>query len=92
MLHNAAGNAGQTIAIAASGGRTHYVLGLWPVGLADDLAAWLEVGDRKVQLWVERHPHLVVDFPLAGGTDPFFNANTPEDLATAERMLRGKAA
>ncbi|WP_321341641.1 molybdenum cofactor guanylyltransferase MobA [Breoghania sp.] len=79
------------IAIAASGGNRHSVFGLWPVDLADDLAAWLS-GDnpRKVLAWVERHRNLFVDFPLRDGADPFFNINTPEDLAIAERMLSGR--
>ncbi len=79
------------IAIAASGGNRHSVFGLWPVDLADDLAAWLS-GDnpRKVLAWAERHRNLFVDFPLRDGADPFFNINTPEDLAIAERMLSDK--
>jgi molybdenum cofactor guanylyltransferase len=79
------------IVLAASGDQVHPVFGLWPVALADDLAAALQNGTRKVLHWVERHPHFTARFPFAsaGGTlvDPFFNANTPEDLAEAERLL-----
>jgi molybdenum cofactor guanylyltransferase len=76
------------IALAASGHGKHYVLGLWPLELADDLAAWLAKGERKVQLWVERHRHVTVTFPNAeNGADPFFNANTPEDFAAAARLI-----
>jgi molybdopterin-guanine dinucleotide biosynthesis protein A len=83
------------IALAASGGNAHPVFGLWPLELADDLALSLEAGTRKVLDWTDRHPHFVVEFGFAnfGETrvDPFFNANTPEDLAEAERLLTMEA-
>jgi molybdopterin-guanine dinucleotide biosynthesis protein A len=83
------------VALAASAGRTHPVFGLWPVDLANDLALSLEAGRRKVLDWTDRHPHFIVEFAFAnfGGTrvDPFFNANTPEDLAEAERLLTMEA-
>ena len=78
------------VAIAACGGKRHSVFGLWPIALANDLEGWLADPDnRKVLVWVERHHNLSVDFPLREGHDPFFNINTPEDLAEAERMLAG---
>lgn len=45
--------------------------------LADDLAAWLAAGERKVDRWTDRHAGVVVAFD-----DPaaFFNANTLDDL------------
>ncbi len=83
------------IALAASGGKAHPVFGLWPIALADDLALSLEAGTRKVLHWTDRHPHFIVEFAFAdfGGTlvDPFFNANTPEDLIEAERLLTVEA-
>ena len=83
------------IALAASDGKAHPVFGLWPVDLADDLALSLEAGTRKVLDWTDRHPHFIVEFAFAncGRTrvDPFFNANTPEDLAKAERLLTMEA-
>jgi molybdopterin-guanine dinucleotide biosynthesis protein A len=83
------------IALAASGGNAHPVFGLWPVALADDLALSLETGTRKVRHWTDRYLHFIVDFDFAnvGGTrvDPFFNANTPEDLAEAARLLTMEA-
>lgn len=91
-LQEAAGGAGAAIAIAGSGGRSHHVLGLWAVTLAGDLAAQLAGGTRKVQLWVERHPHISVDFPMTATGDPFFNVNTPDDFALAARRLSGEAA
>lgn len=75
------------IALAASAGRTHPVFGLWPLPLRLDLARFLAEGGRKVLDFVARHPSTVVDFPLQEGLDPFFNINTPEDLAAAERRV-----
>lgn len=77
---------GAEIAMAASGGRTHPVVGLWPVALAAELRRVLvEEGLRKVDLWTARHRVAIADFPI-GAVDPFFNANRPEDLAEAERL------
>lgn len=79
--------AGALLACAASRGRTHPVFGIWPVGLRDDLRAALENGERKIDRWTEKFPIVTVEF--AGvGIDPFFNVNTPDDLAEAESFLR----
>ena len=85
----AAGGSG-TIAVAASLGARHPTFALWPLGLADDLAAYLADGGRRVVTFIERHPHIDVDFPVAG-FDPFFNINTPSDLAEAESLIRSIA-
>lgn len=78
--------AGALLACAASQGRTHPVFGIWPVALRDELRASLEDGERKIDRWTEQFPLVTVEF--AGvGVDPFFNANTPEDLDEAERLL-----
>lgn len=79
------------VAIARSGGELHPVIGLWPVALADDLAGALAAGVRKVLAWTDRHGTMAVDFDMirtgAGPVDPFFNANTPEELADARSLL-----
>jgi molybdenum cofactor guanylyltransferase len=79
------------IALAASGGELHPVIGLWPIELADDLEAALRAGLRKVLAWTDRHGTVPVDFPMltvAGETiDPFFNANTRDELDEARRLL-----
>ena len=72
------------IACAASRGRLHPVFGLWPVALAQDLRQALESGLRKVDQWTSRHGIAVAHFDAPDG-DPFFNINTQEDLAQAER-------
>jgi molybdopterin-guanine dinucleotide biosynthesis protein A len=80
-----------SIAIARSAGELHPVIGLWPVALADDLEAELSAGVRKVLRWTDKHGTVPVDFsPVAIGgesVDPFFNANTPEELELAGRVL-----
>lgn len=75
------------MACAASGGRTHPVFGLWPVRLAADLRRAVSEEDiRKVEAWTARHVRTIVDVPVAK-VDPFFNVNTPEDLAAAGRLF-----
>ncbi|MCV3270653.1 molybdenum cofactor guanylyltransferase MobA [Roseobacter sinensis] len=64
----------------------HPTFGLWPVSLRDDLRDALEGGLRKVVLWSDRHEGRTASFPVAT-FDPFFNVNTPEDLARAEALL-----
>jgi molybdopterin-guanine dinucleotide biosynthesis protein A len=78
---------GADIAMAASAGRTHPVVGLWPVALATDLRhALVEEGVRKVDVWTARYRVAIVEFAFET-VDPFFNANRPEDLAAAEQLL-----
>ena len=75
------------MACARSAGRTHPVFGLWPVGEREALRRALVDEDlRKVDLWTARYRMAHVDFPC-DPVDPFFNVNTPEDLATAERLI-----
>ena len=57
--------------------------GIWPVALRDDLRAALEGGLRKVVIWTERHDAGQAVWDV-DGFDPFFNINTPEDIALAE--------
>jgi molybdopterin-guanine dinucleotide biosynthesis protein A len=64
----------------------HPTFGLWPVALRDDLRAALDDGLRKVVVWTEKHDGREAIFPVTG-FDPFFNVNTPEDLARAEGLL-----
>jgi molybdopterin-guanine dinucleotide biosynthesis protein A len=71
------------LVLAASPAGRHPTFGLWPVALRADLAEALRDGLRKVVLWTDAHGCKVADFP-GGEPDPFFNINTPEDLALAE--------
>ena len=94
-LAAAVGDRPNAIALAQSAGGLHPVIGLWPVTLADDLEAQLTGGVRKVLHWTDRHGTVAVDFPTAhvGGVaiDPFFNANTLQELDALRAML-AKAA
>lgn len=79
------------IACAQSGGRCHGVYGLWSPALREDLRrALLTEGLRKVDDWLDRNDTAVADWPIAT-IDPFFNINTPDDLARAEDHLRALA-
>jgi molybdopterin-guanine dinucleotide biosynthesis protein A len=79
------------IACAASLGRTHPVVALWPAALADALEAALREGKRSVADWAAGQGVVCVAFEAAGA-DPFFNVNSPADLAEAEALLASPAA
>lgn len=82
---------GADIVTATSGEQRHPVFALWAVRLADDLRrALAEEGLRKVDRWTARHRMADVEFPVPPEGDPFFNINTPEDLASAEVRLEGR--
>ncbi|WP_404924748.1 molybdenum cofactor guanylyltransferase MobA [Mesorhizobium sp. ORM16] len=77
---------GADLAVAASGGQAHPVIGLWKVALRDELRhALTNEGLRKIDRWTTRYGLATVSWP-AEPVDPFFNANTVEDLAEAERL------
>ena len=77
---------GFDLACAQSNGQAHPVFGLWPVSLREALREALAGGLRKVDRWTVRYKLVEVEF-LAEPVDPFFNANSPEDLAEAERLV-----
>jgi molybdopterin-guanine dinucleotide biosynthesis protein A len=86
-LHAVREAAGMPLACAESGGQAHPVNALWPVALRADLRHALVVEDlRKIDRWTARHGVARASWPDAP-VDPFFNANTPEDLGEAERLL-----
>lgn len=61
--------------------------GIWPVSLRDDLRGALKDGLRKVVLWTDSHGAGLVEFPT-GRIDPFFNVNTPDELALARALAK----
>jgi molybdopterin-guanine dinucleotide biosynthesis protein A len=86
-LHAARDAAGVPLACAESGGQAHPVNALWPVSLRADLRHALVVEDmRKIDRWTARHGIAQAAWPNAP-VDPFFNANKPEDIGEAERLL-----
>lgn len=91
QLQLAAAGMEHPLALAATpdpkrGKSRHPTFGLWPVALRDDLRVALGDGVRKVVQWTDSHGGRLAMFEV-GETDPFFNVNTPEDLARAEMLL-----
>ena len=64
----------------------HPTFGFWPVSLREDLRASLKDGLRKVVAWTDKHGAATATFS-ARPFDPFFNVNTPEDMARAEGLI-----
>jgi molybdopterin-guanine dinucleotide biosynthesis protein A len=69
----------------------HPIFGLWRTNLRDDLRERLARGERKVVAFADGHGAATAVFPV-DGTDPFFNVNTPEDLAEAQARLAAGTA
>ena len=86
MLQLAAEEQGRPIALARTADGRHPTFGLWPVELREDLRDELLAGTRKVLAWTDKHGTAFADFP-SGEIDPFFNVNTPEDLAKAQAVV-----
>ncbi len=87
-LQAAASTEGAEMATVSSNRRTHPVFGLWPVNLADDLErAMRDEALRKVDMFTDRYQLAVAEFD-SDPYDPFFNANTPDDVIEAERIAR----
>jgi molybdopterin-guanine dinucleotide biosynthesis protein A len=85
-LHRTRAQQEAQLAVAASGGQSHPVIGLWSVGLRGELRHALVVeGVRKIDRWTARYALATVNWP-AEPLDPFFNANTVDDIAEAERL------
>ncbi len=81
--------AGVPLACARSGEWRHPVVGLWPLALREDLRkALVEEDLRKIEVWTARHGVAIAEWPIEP-IDPFFNVNTPEDVARAEKIVAG---
>lgn len=77
------------LAMARSGGHDHPTFALWPVGLRDDLRAFLDSGAKaSVRAFADARGAGRADFPEDGA---FMNLNTPDDLSRAEALIRGAA-
>jgi len=87
-LHEARLREHAELAVAASGERTHPVIGLWKVALRDDLRhALVEEDMRKIDRWTARYSLATVEWPTEP-FDPFFNANTVDDLSEAQTLAK----
>jgi molybdopterin-guanine dinucleotide biosynthesis protein A len=53
-------------------------------GLKDNLSAFLDSGERKIDRWFHQLKYVEVLFPDEGA---FVNINTPEELAHIEKLL-----
>jgi molybdopterin-guanine dinucleotide biosynthesis protein A len=85
-LHAALTAENAELAVAASDGQSHPVIGLWSVSLREQLRHALVVEDvRKIDRWTARYRLATVTWPTTP-LDPFFNANTMDDIAEAERL------
>lgn len=73
-------------ALARTPGGWQATSGLWPVALADRLAADLAQGARKVIDWALEHGAQAADFP---DETAFLNVNDAAGLAAAARALCG---
>jgi molybdopterin-guanine dinucleotide biosynthesis protein A len=68
------------------------VVGLWQVALRHDLRrALVDEGLRKIEVWTARHGVVVAEWS-AEPVDPFFNVNTPQDVAQATEIAAADAA
>jgi molybdopterin-guanine dinucleotide biosynthesis protein A len=85
-LTDAARKSANGLARAASGGRVHHVVALWPAPLRFDLRRALTEGLRKVGEFQHRYAPADVEWDFRE-RDPFFNVNTPDDLARAREWL-----
>jgi molybdopterin-guanine dinucleotide biosynthesis protein A len=85
-LHAARIEQDAQLAVAASDGQSHPVIGLWSVSLREELRHALIVEDiRRIDRWTARYRLATVEWPV-DVLDPFFNANTMDDIAAAERL------
>lgn len=78
------------IVAARSAGGMQPLCALWPVEMADALQGWLTTGPtREVHDFLRARPHDWLDFPRRGenAPDPFFDTDTPADLARAAAIL-----
>jgi molybdopterin-guanine dinucleotide biosynthesis protein A len=76
-----------SVAVAASGGRDHPVFAVWSADLSVTAQTVLVgQGLRKMGDFVARFANAQVTFASAP-IDPFFNINTPDDLARAQMLL-----
>ena len=80
-----AGIGDHDIAVAFDGERLHPVVALLRTSLADDLAATLSEGERKIDRWYARHAWCKVD--MSDCPDAFANLNTEEEKLRLESLL-----
>jgi len=88
-LHEAAVASGSRIAAAHDGERLQPVFALLARDLLDDLAGYLDDGERKIDRWYARHRFASVDCSDVAAS--FANINAPEDKRSLEAALATRA-
>lgn len=78
------------IAVAHDGHRLHPVFALIRREVLPSLRAYLDAGNRKLELWFDQQPTAVVDF--ADEADAFVNVNSPAERNALEKRLAGERA
>ena len=72
--------------VPSSAGRRHPTVALWPIRLREDLRLAITTEQmRAVHEWTARYPLAVAAWADAP-VDPFFNVNTPDDVAAAAAL------
>ena len=85
-LHEARIAAGSPLARARSGHWRHPVVAFWRVDLRENLRhAWSSNICTRSRSGPPRHGVAIADWPDEP-IDPFFNVNTPEDVARAQKL------
>ncbi|TAM27934.1 MAG: molybdenum cofactor guanylyltransferase MobA [Paraburkholderia sp.] len=75
-------SAGDSAGNSAGNSTLHPVFALVRTSLADDLAAFLGAGERKVRAWYARHKTVEVNF---ADERAFYNINSLQELADLDR-------
>ena len=88
-LHAAAVSSGSPVSAAHDGRRLQPVFALLARDLLDDLAGYLDDGQRKIDRWYDRHGYAAVDFSDTAAS--FANINAPEDRSALEESLAKRA-
>ena len=87
-LYGAAEASGSRIAAAHDGERLQPVCALLARDLLDDLAGYLDDGERKIDRWYARHGYATADFSDVAAS--FANINAPDDRRALESALAGR--
>ena len=84
-LYDAVTDSGSRIAAAHDGERLQPVCALLACDLLDDLAGYLDDGERKIDRWYARHGFESVDF--SDVAESFANINAPDEKRALEAAL-----
>lgn len=77
------------ISVAHDGERAQPVFTLLKRDLSPSMLAYLQAGERKIDLWYAKHRLAYADFSDAPET--FLNVNTPDERAALEAKMTGAA-